>query len=78
MGNIETVLSSSITIAFFATLLSLELYGMVQPLLQLNYLGPLVINGIRETSSKKYIKELVPSLLKIKVCEKLGIKFLKN
>ncbi|KAK6768940.1 hypothetical protein RDI58_033815 [Solanum bulbocastanum] len=36
-----------------------ELCGMVRQLPRLNYLGPLVINGIRGTSSKKYIEELV-------------------
>ncbi|EEF38459.1 conserved hypothetical protein [Ricinus communis] len=40
-------------------LLLLELCGMVQQLLRLNYLVPLVINGIKDTSSKKYIEELV-------------------
>lgn len=29
-----------------------------------NYLGPLGINGIRETSSKKYIKVEKPSFIK--------------
>ncbi|KAF4400799.1 hypothetical protein G4B88_004342 [Cannabis sativa] len=59
MGNIETVLSSSIAAL-------LELCGMVRQLPQLNYLGPLVINGIKDTFNKKYIDEL------------LGLKFPKK
>ncbi|QHO23844.1 Photosystem II CP47 reaction center protein [Arachis hypogaea] len=57
MGNIETVLSSSIAAVFLQRLLLLELCGMVQQQLRLNYLAPLVINGIRDTSNKKYIDE---------------------
>jgi hypothetical protein len=51
---------------------------MVQQLPPLNYLVPLVINGIKDTSSKKYIEELVLGWLKIKAYPKLGLKFLKN
>ncbi|MCD9641796.1 hypothetical protein HAX54_028240 [Datura stramonium] len=58
MQNIETVLSSSITAVFFAAFVVAGLCGMVRQLPRLNYLGPLVINGIRGTSSKKYIEEL--------------------
>ncbi|CAN0898400.1 Photosystem II CP47 reaction center protein [Linum grandiflorum] len=42
-----------------ALLLLLELCGMVQQLHRLNYLVPLVINGIKDISSKKYIEELI-------------------
>ncbi|KAJ0011405.1 hypothetical protein Pint_33223 [Pistacia integerrima] len=57
MGNIETVLSSSIAAVFLQLLLLLELCGMVQQLPPSNYLVPPVINGIRDTFSKKYIEE---------------------
>ncbi|XLU19567.1 hypothetical protein S245_055633, partial [Arachis hypogaea] len=43
-------------------LLLLELCGMVQQQLRLNYLAPLIINGIRDTSNKKYINELSAGL----------------
>ncbi|CAN1203972.1 Photosystem II CP47 reaction center protein, partial [Linum perenne] len=42
-----------------ALLLLLELCGMVQQQHRLNYLAPLVINGIKDISSKKYIEELI-------------------
>jgi hypothetical protein len=44
----------------------------------LNYLVPFVINGIKDTSSKKYIEELVLGWLKIKAYLKLDLKFLEN
>ncbi|MCD9644668.1 hypothetical protein HAX54_033077 [Datura stramonium] len=47
MGNIETVLSSSIAAVFLHFVVLPELCGMVRQLPRLNYLGPLVINGIR-------------------------------
>ncbi|MBA0855123.1 hypothetical protein Goshw_009477 [Gossypium schwendimanii] len=57
MGNIETVLSISIVFVFFLQLLLLpKLCGMVQQLPPSNYLVLLVINGIKDTSSKKYIE----------------------
>ncbi|MBA0855124.1 hypothetical protein Goshw_009477 [Gossypium schwendimanii] len=60
MGNIETVLSISIVFVFFLQLLLLpKLCGMVQQLPPSNYLVLLVINGIKDTSSKKYIEGLV-------------------
>lgn len=58
VGNIEFVLSINIVAAFLQLLLLLELCGLVQQLLLSNYLIPLVINGIKVTSSKIYIKEL--------------------
>ncbi|MCD9558413.1 hypothetical protein HAX54_015776 [Datura stramonium] len=47
MGNIETVLSSSIAAVFFAAFVVAGTMCMVRQLPRLNYLGPLVINGIR-------------------------------
>ena len=59
MGNIETVLSSSIAAVFFAAFVVAGTMWYGSATLRLNYLVPLVINGIRDTSSKKYIEELV-------------------
>ncbi|KAI7746987.1 hypothetical protein M8C21_016295, partial [Ambrosia artemisiifolia] len=42
-----------------------KLCGMVQQLLPSNYLGLLIINGIMDTSNKKYIEELCKSPQKI-------------
>ncbi|CAN1360194.1 Photosystem II CP47 reaction center protein [Linum perenne] len=59
MGNIETVLSSSIAAVFFAAFVvaGTMWYGSATTH-RLNYLAPLVINGIKDISSKKYIEEL--------------------
>ncbi|MCD7461608.1 hypothetical protein HAX54_046579 [Datura stramonium] len=62
MGNIETVLSSSIAAVFFAFLLLPELCGMVRQLPRLNYLGPLVINGIRGTSQQEIYRRVSAGL----------------
>jgi hypothetical protein len=51
---------------------------MILKLPSLNYLVPFVINGIKDTSSKKYIEELVLGWLKIKAYLKLDLKFLEN
>ncbi|MBA0858804.1 hypothetical protein Goshw_000541 [Gossypium schwendimanii] len=56
MGNIETVLSSSIATVFFVALVVVGTmwYGLATT--PSNYLVLLVINGIKDTSSKKYIE----------------------
>jgi hypothetical protein len=67
MGNIETVLFSSIVVVFFAAFVVARTmwYGSATTPIDnervppLSYLVPLVINGIKDTSSKKYIEELV-------------------
>ena len=72
MRNIETVLFSSIVAVFFAAFVVARTmwYGSATTLIDnervppLSYLVPLVINGIKDTSSKKYIKELVQDWLK--------------
>jgi hypothetical protein len=76
MGNIETVLSSSIAAVFFAAFVvaGTMWYGSATTPIELLVL--LVINGIRDTFNKKYIEELVLDWLKIKVYQKLGRKFL--
>jgi poly(3-hydroxybutyrate) depolymerase len=74
MGNIETVLSSSIAAVFFAAFVvaGTMWYGSATTPIELLVL--LVINGIRDTFNKKYIEELVLDWLKIKVYQKLGRK----
>jgi photosystem II CP47 chlorophyll apoprotein len=72
MGNIETVLFSNIVAVFFAAFVvaGTMWYGSATTPIDnewvppLSYLVPLVINGIKDTSSKKYIEELVHSWLK--------------
>jgi poly(3-hydroxybutyrate) depolymerase len=75
MGNIETVLSSSIAAVFFAAFVvaGTMWYGSATTPIELLVL--LVINGIRDTFNKKYIEELVLDWLKIKVYQKLGSPF---
>ncbi|MBA0881063.1 hypothetical protein Goshw_010432, partial [Gossypium schwendimanii] len=55
MGNIETVLSSSIATIFFAAFLVVRTmwYGSATTPIELLVL--LIINAIKDTSSKKYI-----------------------
>lgn len=53
MGNIETVLSSSIAAVFLQLSLLLGPCGMAPQLLRSNYSVPLVTSGIRDTSNKK-------------------------
>jgi hypothetical protein len=58
MGNIETVLSSSIAAVFWQRLLSLlEQCGMALQRHRLNYLVQLVTNGTLDSSNKKLINE---------------------
>ncbi|MBA0881064.1 hypothetical protein Goshw_010432 [Gossypium schwendimanii] len=59
MGNIETVLSSSIATIFFAAFLVVRTmwYGSATTPIELLVL--LIINAIKDTSSKKYIEGLV-------------------
>jgi hypothetical protein len=57
MGNIETVLSSSIAAVFWQRLLLLEQCGMVLQRHRLNYLVQLVTNGTLDSSNKKLINE---------------------
>ncbi|MBA0881066.1 hypothetical protein Goshw_010432 [Gossypium schwendimanii] len=56
MGNIETVLSSSIATIFFAAFLVVRTmwYGSATTPIELLVL--LIINAIKDTSSKKYIE----------------------
>ncbi|PHT42928.1 Photosystem II CP47 reaction center protein [Capsicum baccatum] len=58
MGNIETVLSSSIAAICFAAFVvaGTMWYGSALP--RLNYLGPLIINGIKGVTVKFYGGEL--------------------
>ncbi|KAL6589904.1 hypothetical protein ACP70R_050182 [Stipagrostis hirtigluma subsp. patula] len=60
MGNIETVLSSSIAAVFFAAFVvaGTMWYGSATTPIELFFLVLLVISGIRDTFSKKYIEEL--------------------
>jgi hypothetical protein len=71
------VLSSSIAVFFFFFAIFVA-RTMFLKLPSLNYLVPFVINGIKDTSSKKYIEELVLGWLKIKAYLKLDLKFLEN
>jgi hypothetical protein len=70
------VFSSSIAVFFFAIFVVTGIVFLKLP--SLNYLVSFAINGIKDTSSKKYIEELVLGWLKIKAYLKLGLKFLKN
>ncbi|PWA99042.1 photosystem antenna protein-like protein [Artemisia annua] len=58
MGNIETVLSNSIAAVFFAAFVVAGTMWHGSATAPSNYLGLLVINGIRGTFNKKYIEEL--------------------
>ncbi|KAI5667412.1 hypothetical protein M9H77_17265 [Catharanthus roseus] len=61
MGNIEILLLLS------------ELCGMVLQLLRSNYLGPHIINRIRDTSNKRYIEELSKIPEKLAFYDYIGI-----
>lgn len=65
MGNIETVLSSSIAAVFLLLSLHQVQCGTVQQRLQLNYLVQRVINGIVVIFNKKLRDELKRHLVKV-------------
>ena len=78
MGNIETVLSSSIAAVFFAAFVTLVQCGMVLQQLLSNYLVQLVTNGIVVISNKKSSVKLKLQLVKVYQKVKLGHVFLIN
>jgi len=78
MGNIETVLSSSIAAVFFAAFVTSGTMCTVQQQHRSNYLVQLVINGIAVISNKKSNVVLKIQLLKVYQNHKRGLVFQTN